>query len=154
MKYNTVNEYDHFEFDDVHISDFESHGIIFNIVLDDVKILPENSCNRDIRKMRTNELVFSIENASIVTLIVEGYKIYNADGVLMSEDEDKVLDESSYKEVFDCMPDGYAFSITKEPCDDKFKYTFVLDGTNEKTYTLIVEGTADRQEWDRFMNLE
>ena len=63
-------------------------------------ILPENSCNRDIRKMRTNELVFSIENASIVTLIEEGYKIYNADGVLMSEDEDKVLDESSYKEVF------------------------------------------------------
>lgn len=154
MKYSTVNEFENFEFDDVHVSDIQSFDSTFHIVLDDVKILPDNSCNRDIRKMRANSLWLKIENPKIVSFIEEGYKTYNADGVLISEDEDRTVAVLEYKEIFDCIPDGYAFSIKKTEVENGFNYEFVLDGTNEKTYTLVVQGSKDAEEWDKFLNLE
>ena len=54
MKYTTRNEFCNFEFSEVHIDDVKIQNGVFQMVLDDVKILPENSTNRDIRKMRAN----------------------------------------------------------------------------------------------------
>ena len=46
-------------------------------------ILPENSCNRDIREMRANDLVLKIEEPVIRSLVREGYKVYDANGILL-----------------------------------------------------------------------
>ena len=51
MKYTTTNEFEHFDFLEVHVNDIMFANGVFKIGLDDVKILLENSCNRDIRKM-------------------------------------------------------------------------------------------------------
>ena len=44
------------------------------MTLSNVTILPENSCNRDIREMRANDLVLKIEEPVIRSLVREGYK--------------------------------------------------------------------------------
>ncbi len=150
MKYTTTNEFDHFDFLEVHVNDIMFANGVFKIGLDDVKILPENSCNRDIRKMRTNGLILSLSDAEILSFVEEGYRIYDADGNLKKTEDDVPVDEQEYKTVFEYFTDAYAYNIEKK--DDE--YTFVIDGTNERTYSIIVKASGDAQEWDKFLNLE
>ena len=151
MNFITTNEFDNFIFSEVHISDVRYSGDVFTIVLDDVKILPENSKNRDIRTIRTNGLVLKLNNAKILSLIEEGYKIYDADGNLMKNEDDIAIEEADYTEVMNNFLDGYAFVIEKSS-DSEF--VFVIDGANERTYNLVVCADSDSEEWDRFMNPE
>ena len=81
-KYSTINEVNHFEFGEAVVGDIQLTERMFHLVLDNVKICPENSCNRDIRMMRTNELLFKISDAEIISLVEEGYNEYDADGNL------------------------------------------------------------------------
>ena len=150
MKYTTTNEFEHFDFLEVHVNDIMFANGVFKIGLDDVKILPENSCNRDIRKMRTNGLILSLSDAEILSFVEEGYRIYDADGNLKKTEDDVPVDEQEYKTVFEYFTDAYAYNIEKK--DDE--YTFVIDGTNERTYSIIVKASGDTQEGDKFLNLE
>ena len=47
--------------------------------------------------------------------------------------------------------DGYAFVIEKSSDNE---YIFVIDGTDEHTYNVVVTADGDSEEWDRFMNSE
>ena len=150
MKYTTRNEFCNFEFSEVHIDDVKIQNGVFQMVLDDVKILPENSTNRDIRKMRANGLVLTIEDAQINSFVEEGYKSYDADGNLLREDPDIELDEQQYRDIYEFFIDSYAYLIAQ----NEDEYTFVIDGTNERTYTIIVQGSGDVEEWDKFLQIE
>lgn len=48
MKYHTINELDHFCFKEAYIAQICAVSGMFEIVFDNVTILPANSCNRDI----------------------------------------------------------------------------------------------------------
>ena len=69
MSYRTENEFTHFKFSDVHVSDIMMSFGTFKICLDNVIIKSENSCNRDIRDMRTNGLVLKLEDADIISFV-------------------------------------------------------------------------------------
>ena len=150
MKYTTRNEFCNFEFSEVNIDDVKIQNGVFQMILDDVKILPENSTNRDIRKMRANGLVLTIEDAQINSFVEEGYKTYDADGNLLREDPDIELDEQQYRDIYEFFIDSYAYLIAQ----NEDEYTFVIDGTNERTYTIIVQGSGDVEEWDKFLQIE
>ena len=150
MKYTTRNEFCNFEFSEVHIDDVKIQNGVFQMILDDVKILPENSTNRDIRKMRANGLVLTIEDAQINSFVEEGYKTQDADGNLLREDPDIELDEQQYRDIYEFFIDSYAYLIAQ----NEDEYTFVIDGTNERTYTIIVQGSGDVEEWDKFLQIE
>lgn len=150
MSYRTENEFTHFKFSDVHVSDIMMSFGTFKICLDNVIIKSENSCNRDIRDMRTNGLVLKLEDADIISFVKEGFKTYDADGNLKSITPDEEIEESDYIETFNNFLDGYAFLIEKE----NQNYTFVFDGTDERTYTMIISASKDVCEWERFMNIE
>ena len=83
MKYTTTDELEHFSFTEAYIADVQVTGGFFHMTLSNVTILPENSCNRDIREMRANDLVLKIEEPVIRSLVREGYKVYDANGILM-----------------------------------------------------------------------
>ena len=156
MKYTTTNEFNQFEFEEAHISDIQIVEGRFYMLLDNVKILPDNSCNRDIRKMRTNELFFKVTNGTMTSLIEEGYKLYDANGKLTREIEDRKVVASEYKEITDEFIDGMVYEVEKTILEDKnqVQYRFVIDAANERTYTMIVLGDGDLEEWDRFLNLD
>lgn len=156
MKYTTTNEFNQFEFEEAHISDIQIVEGRFYMLLDNVKILPDNSCNRDIRKMRANELFFKVTNGTMTSLIEEGYKLYDANGKLTREIEDREVIASEYKEITDEFIDGMVYEVEKTILEDKnqVQYRFVIDAANERTYTMIVLGDGDLEEWDRFLNLD
>ena len=74
MKYTTTDELEHFSFAEAYIADVQVTGGFFHMTLSNVTILPENSCNRDIREMRANDLVLKIEEPVIRSLVREGLR--------------------------------------------------------------------------------
>jgi hypothetical protein len=149
MSYQTTNEFDHFEFEETHIGNIQVVDGIFHVLLDNVKILPENTCNRDIRKMRCNELELRLENPEIAQVIREGYTLRDADGRIKEVVEDEVLAPQDYPAAWEVFLDADVYAITRQ----EREYTFVVDATDERTYTVRARGTADIESWERFLEL-
>ncbi len=101
--------------------------------------------------MRANELYFQIHNAEIVKFIEEGYKVYNADGKLMEQYEDKELKPDTYNEMLKSFTDGESCIYALEKSEDTYRIT--IDAGNERTYVLHIAGTRDAEEWNRFLNV-
>lgn len=91
MKYYTENELQNFRFEGAYIAETCAVNGIFEMILDNVTILPQNSCNRDIREMRANELKLKIREPEITAFVEEGYKVYDADGNLKEKKEDILI---------------------------------------------------------------
>ena len=104
-KYNAVNELNHFDFAEAVVGDIQLLGKMFHIVIDNVKILPENSFNRDIRTMRTNGMLFKIEGAEIISVVEEGFNTYDADGNLQKTVEDREVEKEEYDKISDTLVD-------------------------------------------------
>lgn len=149
MKYKTTDEWKNFSFAEAYIGDIQATNGFFHMELDNVTILPENSCNRDIRKMRTNGLLLKLEDFAITSLIEEGYKVFDANGNPMKEVEDVVIAEKDYFSVMKELVEGVIYSLEKE----ENTYVFSIDAANERTYTLEVKASHDIEEWERFLNL-
>lgn len=148
MSYETRNELKGFGFDQAQVGNVQIMDGIFHLVLDNVMILPENSCNRDIRMMRCNELLLTIEQPEIKEVVEEGYKLYDANGNLREEFEDRTVEPADYSKVWEQILGGEVYSITHEG-----SYKLVIDGVNERTYSITLNGRADMESWERFLNL-
>ncbi len=148
MKYKTTDEMAHFDFHGSVIADLRTCSGLFTMILDNVKILPENSCNRDIRTMRTNQLEFRIREAVIERLTEEGYQVYDADGRLTRREEDKQVSPALFAETFGELRGCCIYAMDKK--DDKYEISI---DTEDHTYLLRVTGSGDTQEWERFMSM-
>ena len=80
MKYHTINELRNFNFKEAYIAQICAVSGMFEIVFDNVTILPENSCNRDIREMRANEFVLKISDPVIEAFVGEVYSVEQEKG--------------------------------------------------------------------------
>lgn len=150
MNYTTQDELNHFDFAESYIGDIEMVNGIFRMYLDNVTILPENSCNRDIRTMRANGFVLKIANGRITSLVEEGYKTYDANGKPIASCEDRIVESEEYPEMVKLLEEGMIFSLEK----NDGAYVFAIDAANERTYTMVVAGEHDTEEWDRFLTKE
>ena len=149
MKYTTTNELSGFDFKDAYIGEIRAMSETFTMGLDNVTILPENSKNRDIRKMRTNQLLLKIQGAKIMDFVEEGYKIYDANGNLKEQIKDRPIPSEEYTEEFKKLESCVINTLEK----DGAVYEFSID-TEDHTYLLRVEGTEDIEEWERFMSID
>lgn len=149
MKYQTIDELGHFDFGEAVIAEMKQMNGYFYAVLDNVTILPENSCNRDIRKMRTNNLTLKIQEGRIHTMTEEGYKIYNADGKLLEQKEDQVIAPEKYNDTLAALTECIIYSMEKR----EKEYTISID-TEDHTYRIALSGEKDVEEWERFFNLD
>ena len=148
MGFYTENEVETFDFGEAHVAELRFGLGPFYMLLDNVKILERNSCNRDVRTMRTNGLMFRIMDPQIVAVTEEGYKIYNADGVLQQEVPDRAVDPGEYAQLCEQLEDAVVYELKKEGDI----YRIAIDG-EEHAYTLEIKGSGDSEEWQRFMNL-
>ena len=148
MGFYTENEVETFDFGEAHISEIRFGLGSFYMLLDNVKILEQNSCNRDVRTMRTNGLTFRIIDPQIVAVTEEGCKIYNADGVLQKEVPDRTVSPEEYANLCKELEDAVIYKLEKTGDI----YCISIDG-EEHAYTMEIKGSGDSEEWDRFMNL-
>lgn len=147
MKFNTENEWEHFDFTQSYVGELRFGLSPFYLLLDNVWILESNSCNRDVRTMRTNGLEFRIREPQMVSVIREGCRIYNADGILQQEIPDEPLAAEAWNELCRELEGAQVLEISKE--DDV--YQIIIQG-EEHAYQLRIRGTGDVESWERFMN--
>ncbi len=148
MKYTTTNEFTHFNFSESYIQDIQVMEGLLHFYLDNVTILPENSCNRDIREMRANNFLLKMRSYTIELILEEGYQHYNADGKLMHSYDDISVKPEDYTRYLKSFAEGSIYCAKKE----ENKYIFYIDGVDEKTYQLWLQAKGDVEEWDRFLN--
>ncbi len=147
MKYHTDNELENFRFKGAFLAQTCAVSSIFELILDNVIILPENSCNRDIREMRTNALKLKIVEPEQVELIEEGYKIYDANGNLREAKEDAMVPAEAVSAALKELEGCEIYSIEKE--DNRYRISI---DTEDHTFLLKVNGSGDVEEWDRFLS--
>ena len=99
--------------------------------------------------IRSNELLFKISDAEIISLVEEGYNEYDADGNLKHTYPDEEVEKAKYDEVAQVLLEGTIYELTLQ----SGVYTFIIDGTNDRTYALKVTGSGDTQEWNRFLEV-
>ena len=128
MKYTTTDELEHFSFAEAYIADVQLADGFFHMTLSNVTILPENSCNRDIREMRA--------------------KVYDANGALMKNCADEVIDQAAWNETIRSFADGTLYALKQ----DGENYVFEIDAPDEEEYVLAMSGTHNTASWDRFLN--
>lgn len=120
MSYKTTDELNHFDFEDACISEMRMGTGTFSLLADNVKILPDNSCNRDIRTMRTNQLCLKISDAVIDAFVEEGYKVYDANGRLIREENDHLIEASDYARFLANWKDAASMQLSKTTAVMKF----------------------------------
>ena len=94
-------------------------------------------------------MMFTIENPRILSLVEEGYKMFDADGNLKETCSDVTIEGEAVFETIKGFREGSIYDLKKEDST----YTFYIDA-GDRTYLLRVEGTEDMEEWDRFLNKE
>lgn len=146
MKYYTVDELEHFRFGEAVVAAIRMHPGSFCLELDNVTILPENSCNRDIREMRANALCLKLQESEVLSLVREAYRVYDADGNLMQTEEEEKLDWSR-DGMLGRLEQAVVYAITRQDGG----YLIELD-VEEYTYRIDVRAAYDVEEWDRFLN--
>ena len=149
MRFYTENEVETFDFGEAHISEIRFGLGPFYMLVDNVKILEQNSCNRDVRTMRTNGLTFRIIDPQIVAVTEEGCKIYNADGVLQKEVPDRTVSPEEYANLCKELEEAVIYKLEKT--GDSYRISIDAE---EHEYTMEIKGSGDSEEWDRFMNLD
>lgn len=149
MKYKTIDELNHFHFDQAMVVELKQMNGYFQAILDVVVILPENTTNRDIFEMGANNLHLTIEEGQITSFVKEGYNRYDANDVLLEKIPDETVDPADYHTVLKELSEKDILSIEKD--DDT--YVFSID-TTYHVYCIRVSGTHDIEEWDRYMSLK
>ena len=114
MGYRTVDEWENFEFQDADVGQIHMENGHLYLELGYVTILPDNSCNRDIRKMGTNELTLQLQHVQIDRIVEEGYKLYDADGNFTKSVEDKKLTPEEYPKWMEEMAGGAVYQILRK----------------------------------------
>lgn len=149
MRYHTTDELGHFNFRDAVVADMRIHPGCFYLELDQVTITADNSCNRDIRNMRTNGLYLKLQDGELISFVREAYRVYDADGNLTQTEDDEPIDVGKDGTVLQQMQNATIYEIVRK---DEI-YHIELD-VEEYTYHIAVKASHDVEEWDRFMNLE
>lgn len=147
MAYRTIDELGNFDFTDAQIYEIREYHDQLIFDLGYVTIRGTNSCNRDVRDMGTNELRLILQKVSNKTLILEGYKLFDADGNLKGKYEDEIILPKDYHVTFKELENSSIYALEQTAQE----YRFYID-TSERTYSFTVTAEHDAEEWERFMN--
>ena len=148
MKYHTENELEHFDFAEAVLGEVRPGLSTVHLTLDNVKIRPENSTNRDIRTMRANGLDFAISGAKITAFVEEGYTVFDADGNLLREVPDREIPEKDWEKALRELP-----GMALDGIEAREGGYVVAIRTEDHTARLEVAAAGDAEDWDRYLSL-
>ena len=93
MKFNAVNELEHFSFRDAQIQKAEWTGDALRFELEAVIVKADNSQNGNYTDSYAGTTQMELKNAEVQKAVREGYKYYDANDVLREEKPDEPLSE-------------------------------------------------------------
>lgn len=156
MKYQAINELDHFGFQDAKIMSGVYEDGILRFELEAVIVRANNSQNTNYTDSYAGTLVMELREAVICKAVKEGYKYYDANDVLKEEVADTPLSEDEIANLIKNSKDTYLFDMVSVNEDENktghFLYLLGIDTDEETSYWLMVEFKESSLSWERYMN--
>lgn len=156
MSYKSVNELEHFSFQDAEIRSFVQtpEGISFQ--LEAVIVKAQNSNNTNFTDSYAGTLSMRLVAGRIQKAVKEGYKYYDANDVLVEEVPDTPLCEAEITALMKKSEGYYLFDMVpvdaKENTTGHFLYLLGIDADEETSYWFQVEFEKSILEWEKYMN--
>lgn len=156
MGFQSVNELEHFSFQDAQIKKFQVEKEHILLILEAVIVKGSNSQNSNYTDSYAGTLSMRLMGANIQKAVKEGYRYYDANDVLMEEVPDTALSEEEIKCFIKNSEDYYLFDVVKvedaQNDTGHFLYLFGIDADEENSYWFQIEFDKSILEWERYMN--
>lgn len=169
MSFCSVNELPKFSFEDCVVAKAYLTGGQVRFSLEAVRVKPDNSQNTHYTESYADTADLDLKGAEIVSLVKEGWRMYNADGVLEDEVPDEPVPADLYRSVAERLAGAYLFSVKELPAGDvpgddagAARRTAVLrfeipsevefDTSPTESYELTVSFTDSYLRWERYLN--
>lgn len=156
MGFQSVNELEHFSFQDARIKKFEVTQEHIFFELEAVIVKGNNSQNSNFTDSYAGTLSMCLLGGKIQKAVKEGYKYYDANDVLVEEVPDSPLSPEEIDKLIKGSKDYYLFDVVKvEDSQNEtghFLYLFGMDADEETSYWFQIEFDKSIMEWEKYMN--
>lgn len=156
MKFQSVNELEHFSFQDAQIKKMEVAEEHIFFELEAVIVKGNNSQNANYTDSYAGTLSMRLLGGKIQKAVKEGYKYFDANDVLVEEVPDTPLSENEIAELIKTSKDYYLFDVVKVEDSQNdtghFLYLFGVDADEETSYWFQIEFDKSILEWEKYMN--
>lgn len=161
MSFRSVNEIDQFSFEDCVVSELHICGPVIRLTLEALRVLPHNSQNTNFTESYAGTVMLTLTEGTCISAAKEGYRYYNANGVLQTEIPDAPLPLNQLPLLEETLKESYLFSFELDaaPTEKRIgRLRFELpkeeiyDTTPTETYELAFSYEDAVFSWDRYMN--
>ena len=169
MSFCSVNELQKFSFEDCVVAKAYLTGGQVRFSLEAVRVKPDNSQNKNYTESYADTADLDLKEGEVLSLVKEGWRMYNADNVLEQEVPDEPVPADAWRDIAERLTGAYLFSVKELPAegasaDDagSARRTAVLrfeippevefDTEPTESYELTVSFTDSYLRWDRYLN--
>ncbi|MDO4489738.1 MAG: hypothetical protein Q4B85_01495 [Lachnospiraceae bacterium] len=162
MKFHSVNELENFSFRDAVITHFEQRDQRILLEVEALIVKGSNSQNSRFYDSYADTAQLNLVKGKILQGVKEGFRYFNADGVLLREVPDEELTEAQLKELLNSCRGAYLFAAERKADTEEGQMTYSLgiefgddsDGTLTMgdSYWLQVCCSSVEVDWERYMN--
>ena len=115
MSFCSVNELHKFSFEDCVVVKAYLTGGQVRFSLEAVRVKPDNSQNKNYTESYADTSELDLKKPSVLSLVKEGWRMYNADGVLEQEVPDETVPADAFSSVAERLTGAYLFSVKELP---------------------------------------
>jgi len=156
MNFKSVDELQHFQFQDAQIAEVSINEEGIQFTLEAVIVKATNSQNTNFTDSYAGTLSMRLVKGEIQKAVKEGYKYYDANDVLKEEIPDTPLSQEEIDTLLGNLKDAYLFDMV--PVEEsqnqtgQYLYLIGIDLDEETSYWFQVTFEKAIMEWDRYMN--
>lgn len=156
MKFQSVNELEHFSFEDSEIQELQAAPEQLTFTLSGALVKAGNSQNGRYQDMYCGTLVLRLEHVKIARIVKEGFKYYDADGRLLREVPDEDVPEQKAPQVLDRCKKGRIFTAVEDTVESGYAWEFGIDVPREEdeeevdTFWLCLLFESATAMWERY----
>ena len=159
MSFRSVNEIEKFSFDDCEIVKIEETGNGLEFLLEALIVLPDNSQNSNYTKSYAGTAKLIARGAAVLDAVVEGFKEYDANDVLLRDVGDEAMSPEETHLLFKTAENAGLFLFRFEKGQEG-EYRFWIERTAEDDpqgiestiYRIRIRAEEISVSWDRYQN--
>ncbi len=162
MKYHSVNEPEHFSFRDAQVFLFEERENRILLEVEALIVKGSNSQNSRFYDSYADTAQINMVDGKILSAVKEGFRYYNADGVLQREVPDSPLSEAEIQKLLKNCKGAFLFAMEEKGRTEEGSMLFSLglefgedsDGalTMGESFWIEAACSAVEVDWEHYMN--
>jgi len=153
VAYKSVDELEHFRFDDCQIDTFAVTENGVELMVEALIVRADNSQNTNYTESYAGTTKIRITDGKLIRCVRDGYKYYDANDVLVETVPDRPVDESRYDEVMKSFEGKVIFfaATPREKSSERKCFQMIID-VEEESYVLSFYYDKVIAQWEHFMN--